>query len=315
MIVKDDKIVSEGYHEKYGGPHAEVNAINNLPEEINPIECTLYVNLEPCSHHGKTPPCADLIIKKGFKKVVISNLDPNPLVAGKGVQKLKEASIEVVSGICEKEGFNLNKTFFTYHQKKRPFITLKWAQSKDGFISKLPVPVNRNENFISCDKSNVKVHQLRSYHDAILVGKNTVIADNPKLNVRLVEGRNPVRIVLGELAFDEKLNVFSNETKTIVIGPLANNKIGIHEWIQLKNDAFPEIMSILYNLGISSILVEGGTNTLQRFIDVKLFDEIYIIENQHIMFLNGVLAPNISLPSDFQELKDDRWYYLETWQD
>ncbi|MBL7917041.1 MAG: bifunctional diaminohydroxyphosphoribosylaminopyrimidine deaminase/5-amino-6-(5-phosphoribosylamino)uracil reductase RibD, partial [Bacteroidia bacterium] len=174
-IVKDGEIVAEGYHQKFGEAHAEVNAINNLPKDINPADCTLYVNLEPCSHQGKTPPCADLIISKGFKKVVIANMDTNPLVGGKGIEKLRTAGIEVITGVCEQEAKFLNRRFFTFHEKKRPYIILKWAQTADGFISKLPVPADRNKNLISGEASRKLVHQMRAEEDAILVGKNTVI--------------------------------------------------------------------------------------------------------------------------------------------
>ena len=168
VIVHNDRIVAEGYHQKYGEAHAEVNAVNALPNSVNPAECTVYVTLEPCSHFGKTPPCADLLIKKGFKKVVICNNDPNPLVSGNGIKKLEIAGIEVITGVLEKEGRFLNRRFFTNHEKKRPYIILKWAQTKDGFISKWPIPANREENWITHKAAQIASHQLRANDDAIL---------------------------------------------------------------------------------------------------------------------------------------------------
>jgi diaminohydroxyphosphoribosylaminopyrimidine deaminase/5-amino-6-(5-phosphoribosylamino)uracil reductase len=183
VIVCDGEIVAEGYHEQYGSGHAEPNAIKQVSDAILQ-KSTLYVTLEPCSHHGKTPPCADLIISKGIKKVVVGNLDSNPLVSGRGIQKLKDAGIEVEYGILDKECRELNKRFFTFHEKKRPYIILKWAQTQDGFISHWPLPENKEDNWITGKESKTLVHQWRTEEQAILIGYNTLLADNPFLNSR-----------------------------------------------------------------------------------------------------------------------------------
>ncbi len=201
VIVCDGEIVAEGYHEQYGCGHAEPNAIKQVSDAILK-KSTLYVTLEPCSHHGKTPPCADLIISKGIKKVVIGNLDSNPLVSGRGIQKLKEAGIEVEHGILDKECRALNKRFFTFHEKKRPYIILKWAQTQDGFISHNPLPENKEDNWITGKESKALVHQWRGEEQAILIGYNTALVDNPLFTMhRLVKGKNPIRLIIDKTLF------------------------------------------------------------------------------------------------------------------
>ena len=192
VIVHKNKIVAEGWHEKYGGPHAEVNAFKNLSEGIPASECDVYVTLEPCSHYGKTPPCADLIVREKPKRLFIGSLDPNPLVAGQGIERIKKAGIETVHGILDEENKELNKRFFTLFNVKRPYIILKWAQTNDGFIARK----NYDSKWISCEESRKLVHQWRGEEDAIMVGKNTALHDNPKLNVRWGNGKDPVRVVL-----------------------------------------------------------------------------------------------------------------------
>jgi diaminohydroxyphosphoribosylaminopyrimidine deaminase/5-amino-6-(5-phosphoribosylamino)uracil reductase len=313
VIVKNNEIVAEGYHQKYGEAHAEVNAINNLPKDIDPSECILYVTLEPCSHFGKTPPCSDLIIKKGFKKVVICNLDPNPLVAGKGIEKLKNAGIEVNIGICEREGRFLNRRFFTFHEKKRPYIILKWAQTADGFISKWPLPKDKKDNWISEAEAQKIAHQMRSEEDAILVGRNTILNDDPKLTTRLVLGKNPVRIIISkEMEFDQKFSVFNSEAKTLVFnGEESKVKENIR-WIKIdfEINVIQQILNYLVENNISSLIVEGGTQTLNSFINAGLWDEIHVFVNPNLSFNKGIEAPIISLPIDFQELVGDRYYTL-----
>jgi len=311
VIVKDDKIVAEGYHQTYGEAHAEVNAIHNLPSHIDPKDCTLYVNLEPCSHHGKTPPCADLIISKGFKKVVVCNVDPNPLVAGKGLEKLKQAGIEVTQGICEAEGRNLNKRFFTFHEKKRPYIILKWAQTADGFISKWPIPKNRSDNKISGEQAQKLVHQMRANEDAILVGKNTVLNDDPYLTTRLAEGKNPMRIIITGEEIPFSYNIFNSDARIVVFNPLRTEVKDHVHYIKLKpGDVIPQIMENLYKVGISSVLVEGGLNTLNSFIEGKMWDEQHIFVNPDLNFTTGIKAPKTSLNTDFQVVGSDNYYRI-----
>ncbi|MFO0358061.1 MAG: bifunctional diaminohydroxyphosphoribosylaminopyrimidine deaminase/5-amino-6-(5-phosphoribosylamino)uracil reductase RibD [Sphingobacteriaceae bacterium] len=312
VIVHDHKIVAEGYHQKYGEAHAEVNAINALPQHINPSECTLYVTLEPCSHFGKTPPCSDLIIKTGFKKVVIANLDTNPLVGGKGIEKLRNAGIEVITGVCEKEGRELNKRFFTLHEKKRPYILLKWAQTADGFISRSN-PVNPHDNWITGPEAKQLVHQMRSEEDAILVGRNTVITDDPQLTTRLVKGRNPLRVIISKIAkFDPLLNIFSKDARTIVFNSELNEvKENVtFEKVDFIKPITPQILEKLAKMGISSIIVEGGAETLNSFINAELWDEMRVFVNPKLNFKTGVLAPKTMLNTDFQYIGHDKLYIL-----
>ncbi|MFI5142155.1 MAG: bifunctional diaminohydroxyphosphoribosylaminopyrimidine deaminase/5-amino-6-(5-phosphoribosylamino)uracil reductase RibD, partial [Bacteroidia bacterium] len=216
VIVHNNVIIGEGYHQKYGEAHAEVNAIASVVNKNLLAESTVFVSLEPCSHHGKTPPCSDLLIEHKVKRVVIACLDTNPLVAGKGIAKLRNAGIELFTGVLEKEARELNKRFFTYHEKKRPYIILKWAQTKDGFISKLP-PFIREENWITNNESKKLVHTWRAQEQAILVGTTTALLDNPALTVRLTEGKSPIRILIDKELKVPFINpIFSNVTETIV---------------------------------------------------------------------------------------------------
>ncbi len=294
VIVHKGEIVSSGFHEKYGEAHAEVNAIKNLPIAINPQECTLFVTLEPCSHFGKTPPCADLIVSKGFKKVVICNLDPNPLVAGKGIERIKNAGIEVITGILEKEGLELNKRFFTFHTKKRPYFILKWAQTADGFISKWPIPENRTENLIGDEAQQIASHQLRASEMAIMVGKNTVLWDNPELTTRLVKGKNPIRIILDRnLEIPTTLRVFNSESRTIIFNSLIDKQESLHTYIKIDfgTNFFNELNARLHDLGIQSVIVEGGAKLLQSFIEHGNYDESNVYTNSNFFFGSGIKAP------------------------
>jgi diaminohydroxyphosphoribosylaminopyrimidine deaminase/5-amino-6-(5-phosphoribosylamino)uracil reductase len=314
VIVHDDKIVAEGYHEKFGEAHAEVNAINTMPGELPTAHCQLYVTLEPCSHFGKTPPCADLIISKGFKKVVVAVQDPYPKVSGQGIQKLKDAGIEVTVGVLEQEAKELNKAFFTFHQKHRPHIILKWAQTVDGFISRWPIPKLKIENKITGIEAHQLAHRLRSEVMGIMVGKNTVLNDDPFLTTRLVEGANPIRLLIDkELEIPASLNVFDLEAKTIVFNGL-KDKLKEHiEWIKLDfdKDIIAQILNKLYQMQIHSLLVEGGSILLQSFIDAKLWDEATIFENPDLKFGNGIKAPVLEKGNDYKMLGNDRRYYIE----
>lgn len=294
VIVKDTTIVAQGYHHFYGGPHAEVDSINQLPATINANDCSLFVTLEPCSHFGKTPPCVDLIIAKGFKEVVICNSDLNPLVAGNGILKLKQAGINVVTGVLEKEGLQLNKRFFTFFEKKRPYYILKWAQTADGFISKLPLPKNRAENVIGDAEQQLQSHQLRANEMAILVGKNTVLNDNPSLTTRLVQGINPIRLFIDKnLEVPVKFNIYNKDAKTIVFNGIKEGVEDNIEFIKIdfSENVLPQISTILFGLNIQSVIVEGGAFLLNAFINQKLYDEVIIYKNKNLLFVNGIKAP------------------------
>lgn len=312
VIVHNEIIISEGFHSKYGSEHAEPNAINKVDNYILK-DCTVYVNLEPCSHFGKTPPCADLIISKGIKKVVVGNLDVNPLVAGKGIKKLQEAGIEVVHGVLKEQCKVLNKRFFTFHEKKRPYVILKWAQTNNNFISKMPLPPNVADNWITGEESKTLVHQWRTEEQAILVGHNTVVADNPQLTARLYEGNNPVRIII-DRTLDLNLNykVFDAKAKTIIFNSVKNNvKENLH-WIKIDFTNFiDELLQQLYKLNINSVIVEGGSRTLEHFINTEMWDEARIFINPNLNFEKGIDAPFLDFKTNsFQTIGKDKLYIL-----
>lgn len=313
VIVHENKIVAKGYHQQYGQAHAEVNAIKQLPPSISPAECELYVNLEPCSHFGKTPPCADLIIEKGFKKVVIAGKDPNPLVAGQGIQRLQNAGIAVNLGVLEKKARLLNKRFYTFFEKKRPYIYLKWAQTADGFISRLPLPAARKDNLISGELSQKRVHQLRAQTMGILVGKNTVLNDNPYLTTRLVAGKNPVRVFIDKhLEVPRSFNIYNKDAETIVFNGVKEGEEEnlLFVKIQFDGNELNEILDKLYTLNVQSLLVEGGASVLHDFLEKNLWDEVLVFENPKLHFEQGLMAPKINLPGQFELLGDDKLYKL-----
>ena len=313
VIVLHDKVIAEGFHSKFGEEHAEPSAIKKADESLLK-DSTLYVNLEPCSHHGKTPPCADLIIRKGIKKVVVGNMDPNPLVAGKGIEKLKNAGVEVITGVLENECAELNKRFFTFHQKKRPYIILKWAQTKDNFISKLPLPAKNEDNWISGEESKTLVHQWRTEEQAILIGYHTVIADNPKLSARLFAGNNPIRIVIDRV-MDLKMHyhVFNDEAKTVVFNGVKDQTIRNVQWIKIDFTNFiEEILNQLYLLNINSILVEGGARTLEHFINTNFWDEARIFVNPKLYFNRGIEAPHLDFKDSIvEQIGEDKLYIFK----
>lgn len=314
VIVKENKIIAEGYHQNFGEAHAEVNAIKHLPEDFDFSDCTLYVNLEPCSHQGKTPPCSDLIINKKFKKVVIGNTDTNPLVGGKGIAKLKAANIEVESGVLEKEGRELNKRFFTFHEKKRPYIILKWAQTANGFICRKPLSDIKEDNWITGEASKKLVHQWRAQEQAIMVGTNTVINDDPELTVRLVSGKNPVRIVLDkDLKLNPELAVFNNAARTIVFTEQekANHDMVTYYKINFNDNLKDSVLSYLYKEGISSVIIEGGAKLLSSIIDQNSWDEMRVFVNPEKTFKNGIAAPKIPLPEKFELSGTDKLYLIK----
>lgn len=309
VIVYNDKIIGEGYHRYFGGAHAEVNAINSVKDKSLLSESTLYVNLEPCAHMGKTPPCSDLIVEKKLKKVVIGTSDPNSVVAGKGIQKLINAGIEVVEGILKEECLELNKRFFTFHLYKRPFIVLKWAQSKDGFIDfnrKPDTPIG--PNWISNTVSRMLVHKWRSVEQAIMVGTNTIIYDNPSLDTRLWTGNSPLRIVLDRQGrIPSESRVFDGRVKTIVFTekPFENKKNLEFITVDFGNDIIPLVLNYLYENQIQSLLIEGGGKLIQSFIDNNLWDEARVFKG-HSDFGSGIKAPQINASSkSFKPILND----------
>jgi diaminohydroxyphosphoribosylaminopyrimidine deaminase/5-amino-6-(5-phosphoribosylamino)uracil reductase len=312
VIVKNEKIVAQAYHERFGGPHAEVNAINNLPEDINPRDCTLYVSLEPCDHQGKTPPCTDLIIRNGFKKVVIASTDPNPLVAGSGIKKLKGAGITVETGILEKKARELNKRFICFHENKRPYIILKWAISADGFISRLPVPAARQDNQITREQARKYVHQLRAEASGIMVGKNTVLTDNPQLTTRLVPGRSPIRIIIDrQNEVPPNFNVFSAGTGTVIFNAKMEEERGHLLFVKLDfgRDIIPQICEKLYQLQVQTLLVEGGATLISSFLNTDCWDEALIFQNPDLTFGTGIKGPEFPLKNSFELVGEDKLFH------
>lgn len=297
VIVCEDKIIGEGWHKKAGEPHAEVNAVKSVKDKSLLKKATIYVSLEPCSHFGKTPPCCDLIIANEIPNVVVGTVDPNEKVAGNGIKKLIAAGANVTVGILEKECNELNKRFFTFHQKKRPYIILKWAESQDGFLApeKITNP-ERRPVWITNTFSRQLVHKWRSEEQAILVGTQTVIDDNPRLNVRDWSGNNPVRVVLDQNnRISKESFIFDDSVKTIVFTKSENiisAENTIFEVIDFNQNIVPQILGILYQNQIQSIIIEGGLQTLQTFIDQDIWDEARIFIG-NTTFEKGTKAPII----------------------
>ena len=290
VIAHSDKIIGEGWHRKYGQAHAEVNAIVSVNDKNLLPECTLYVNLEPCSHYGKTPPCVDLLIQHHIKKVVIANLDTNPQVAGEGSKKLRDAGIEVVTGILQYEGRQLNRRFFTFVEKKRPFILLKWAETADGFIAH----ENYESRWISNDHSRQLVHRWRSEEDAVMVGTRTAQHDNPGLNVRDWTGRNPVRVVLDRfLRLSDTLHLFDHSQATLCYNLLRHEEHNNLTLVRLGEENFwEEMLQDLFLRNIQSVMVEGGAQTLETFIQRGWWDEARIFRSPRA-FGKGIAAPDL----------------------
>jgi diaminohydroxyphosphoribosylaminopyrimidine deaminase/5-amino-6-(5-phosphoribosylamino)uracil reductase len=308
VIVYENKIIGEGWHKKSGEAHAEVNAINSVKDKSLLSKSTIYVSLEPCSHFGKTPPCSDLIIEKQIPNIVIGTIDSNEKVSGKGIQKLRDAGRNVVVGVLEKECQELNKRFFTYHNKKRPYIILKWAESSDGFIA----PEKKEEQkpvWISNEFSRQLVHKWRSEEQAILVGTNTIFEDNPELTTRDWKGKNPVRVVIDRLGkINEPYFVKDKSVKTIFITESEN--LSSHENIIYENAIFDirlaeKICSILQKHSIQSVIIEGGKKTLDTFIDAGLWDEARVFKGA-TLFTNGTKAPRLNGKYVEKKIKNDQ---------
>ena len=291
VIVCDGKIIGEGYHVRCGEAHAEVNAIRSVKETSLLKRSTIYVSLEPCSHHGKTPPCADLIIEKQIPRIVIGCQDPFSKVAGRGIQKLKDAGREVIVGVLEDECRHLIKRFITFHTLHRPYITLKWAESADGFIDLCRT--EGNPVILSTPLTSMLVHKKRAEHSAILVGTRTAKLDNPSLNVRNWYGRSPIRLVIDrKQSLSPTLHLFDGSVLTLVFTEHFQDALPNVEYlpIDFQQDILPQIMQILYERGIQSLLVEGGSALLQSFIDAGLWDEAYVEESPRSL-ISGVKAP------------------------
>lgn len=290
VIVHEGKIIGEGYHRKAGGPHAEINAINSVKDSAQLSQSTIYVSLEPCSHYGKTPPCSLKLREIGFKKVVIGTLDPHEKVNGQGKKMLEGAGIEVISGVLEADCRELNKRFFTFHGKKRPYIILKWAQSADGFLDR-----NLRPHQIGNTLTKQAVHQLRAEEHAILVGTTTALRDLPSLTVREVKGQNPVRLLIDlDLKVTSDNPVFSPEAPTIVFNTIKSGDRGHLKWRKVsRNHILEEMMQHLYSEGVQSVLVEGGSFTLRQFLSKNLWDEAWVIKGNDALE-NGTPAPEIT---------------------
>lgn len=295
VIVHEGKVIGEGYHHVYGGPHAEVNAVNSVENKALLAESTIYVTLEPCAHHGKTPPCCDLLIQHQFKRVVIGTKDPFAQVNGLGIEKIQAAGISIDVGILENDCLELNKRFFCFHQKKRPYIILKWAQTKDGYLDK---PRNKCEigiNWITQPETKSLVHKWRSEEQAILIGVNTVLNDNPSLTTREIHGKNPLRIVIDKsLQTPETSAILDNAAPTLIYNQVKNERIGNVEYKRLEYLSLSEILKDLHTRNILSLIVEGGAKTLQSFISEHLWDEARVLIG-NINFNEGLKAPELYL--------------------
>ncbi|GAC1383298.1 MAG: bifunctional diaminohydroxyphosphoribosylaminopyrimidine deaminase/5-amino-6-(5-phosphoribosylamino)uracil reductase RibD [Ginsengibacter sp.] len=314
ILLYNDTIIGEGYHEYFGGPHAEVNCLNSVAEENKKLISfsTLYVTLEPCSHFGKTPPCSDLIIDYNIKNVVIGTRDPNLKVNGKGIEKLRANGIKVTENVLQNLCQELNKRFFTFHNLKRPYIILKWAQSSNFKIAPTDSPNFRISNPIS----NKLVHRWRSEEHSILVGTNTAVVDNPSLTNRLWWGNNPIRLLIDKnLKVEPDSNIFNKASQTIVFNSLIDDiKENIY-FKKMRDDSVSEILQYCWSENIQSILVEGGGNVLQKFIEYNLWDETRVITNNSMYIEKGISAPsftNYSEVNSVRILNDDITIFKNT---
>jgi len=295
IVHNSGQVIGEGFHRQYGCAHAEVNAITAVEEESMLRQSTLYVNLEPCSHYGKTPPCADLIIRKGIPRVVVACLDPFPEVSGRGIKKLRDAGVEVITGIMEKEAHNLNRIFMTAHTQQRPYIILKWAQSADGFIDKIRKNTSEPPVHLSSPRTQQLAHKLRTEVSAIMVGTNTAILDNPSLTARNWAGETPVRVAIDRhLRIPTGYHLLDGSYPTIIFTEeCAEDKENV-EYIRInfEEDIIPGILNHLYRRNLTSLLVEGGATLHNYFLNADVWDEIRVETASHNL-CEGVAAPDI----------------------
>jgi len=316
VIVYEGRIIAEGYHHIFGGPHAEVDAIMKVNDQQLLPKSTLYVNLEPCSHFGKTPPCAQLIIDKGIKKIVIDNTDPNPEVNGNGIRMLENSGAEVIAGVLSEEGKELNKRFFTFHLKKRPYVILKWAQTTKGFIAPLKQKDSKSPiTWISNSASRLLVHKWRGEEQAIMAGSNTVATDDPELTTRYFNQKNPLRIIIDpNLDLKGEYKVFNNQATTLLVNTKKDaieNGI-IYKTFREGNHFLKDLLHYLYTTGIQSVLVEGGAQTLNGFIQDRLWDEARVFTG-HTEFTTGVMAPELnSTPLRSYNINGDQLNYYRS---
>ena len=315
VIVYNNTIIGEGWHKKAGEPHAEVNAVRSVKDKSLLKKATIYVSLEPCSHFGKTPPCCDLIIENKIPNVVVGTVDPNEKVAGNGIRKLVEAGANVVVGILEDECNELNKRFFTFHQKKRPYIILKWAESLDGYLApEKETNQERRPVWITNTFSRQLVHKWRSEEQAILVGTQTVIDDNPKLNVRDWSGNNPIRVVLDQNnRISKDCFVFDGSVKTIIFTK-SDNTISteniLFEKIEFNKNTIENVLTVLYQHQIQSVIIEGGKQTLQSFIDKNIWDEARVFIGKNT-FEKGTKAPELKKKNEAKTyIQNDELIYI-----
>lgn len=303
VIVHEGNIIGEGWHREFGGPHAEVHAVHSVDNQSLLSESTVYVTLEPCAHWGKTPPCANLLVDKKVKKVVIAATDSNPLVGGKGIEILKNAGVEVETGVLEKEARWQNRRFFTQIEKQRPYVILKWAQTQDGFVAR----ENFDSKWISNPQSRQLVHKWRAEEDAILVGKNTAAYDNPRLDVRDWVGKNPVRVVLdSKLELSKSLNLFDQSIPTLVFNTVKPKSEENLEWIHLPQITPKAILQELHSRKIQSLIVEGGSQVLRQFIESGLWDEARVF-TASAQFERGISSPILNQnPSETLSIGTDR---------
>jgi len=314
VLEYNGKIIGEGYHHKFGEAHAEPNAIKSVVDKELLKLSTLYVNLEPCSHFGKTPPCADLIVRSGISRVVIGTLDPNPKVSGRGQKILQDAGIEVITGVLEKESRELNKRFFTFQEKKRPYVMLKWAQTLDGFIDLKRKDVSELPLQISNAITRQLTHKIRSQNQSILVGANTVMLDNPSLTVRNWSGKSPVRVVFDRNGnIPEHFHVLNNQVNTIVLTSKPKPKTERIEYVHLdaQTNNIEFVLQKIYERNIHSVLVEGGARLINSFINSGLWDEANVEVSNQILG-NGITAPEIKIPPcDFKLIENHKWLYYK----
>lgn len=314
VIVHDGKIIGEGFHRKCGEAHAEVNAVASVRDEALLRDSTIYVSLEPCSHYGKTPPCAELIIRKGIPRVVVGCLDPFPEVSGRGVRMLREAGVEVVTGVLEEEARTLNTAFMTFQLLKRPYIYLKWAQSADGFMDVGREDASVPPVLLSSAETLRRVHRLRSEVTAIMVGTRTALLDNPSLTVRHWAGKSPVRVVLDrELKLPAGSHLLDGTMRTLVFTACEAESRPNVEYVQIdfEKDALTEVVHYLYSCKLNSLMVEGGASLLKGFLEAGLWDEAWV-ETAPAVLGSGVQAPVVSGVLCRAELREG--HLLETWR-
>jgi diaminohydroxyphosphoribosylaminopyrimidine deaminase / 5-amino-6-(5-phosphoribosylamino)uracil reductase len=313
VIVHNNRIIGEGFHRVYGGPHAEVNAVQSVADKSLLPASVLYVNLEPCSHKGKTPPCADMILQTGIPEVVIGTTDPNPLVSGNGIRRLEAAGVKVTTGIATEDCLVLNKRFFTFHSRKRPYVILKWAQTTNGFIDVLRDHGIQQPTWISNEISRMLVHKWRSEEQAILVGTQTALLDNPRLNVREWPGNSPLRVVIDRnLRLPKTLHLFDDSCPTLVFNASREETEGQTQYLPLdfEGNMPAALLQQLYDRGIQSLLVEGGRKLLMSFILGNLWDEARVFTGRK-QFEAGLQAPEIRevIPMEYRIREDIVFFY------